>query len=400
MEKLDAINIYYKGYLAEIGGIETVTYNIAYKYAKQKDILFLLGGGHPNQIKRLIEIGARLSTYDSKRTYRCKRVFVTSEKEIPNNIVYEEAVRVSHATPEDLMKYGFRLPSDMNKAINYGVSKYVCQNTEKIAKVKCIYCPNPYIEEQAKPLLKLVSPQRMSWEKGLPLMQKMAEELEKHNIPFIWTIICNNLDDVVKLNNKNFVFLKSRLDIKPYIKDADYLVLLSNTEGSPMAPQEALMMGVPIVVTHLPWVDDLDILDKGFFLDLDLSNLDVEEIYRKKGTFKFKWNPPKDIWGDLLLDGKIENKELKEMKLCLVKATQNVLYAGGVYIQEAGGIPKPGDTFEVLEERLDTLATSNNVTNKPLVELIKVIEEKKVDDTKKEVKKTVRKENKNGKNTK
>lgn len=376
----DAINIYYKEYLCEMGGIETVTYNIAAKYAHKKDILFLIGG-HPNQIKRIIKLGAKVAPIDKNKTYRCKRVFVTSEKEIPEFIIYDEAVRISHANPEDLMRHGFKLPKDMDKAINYGVSRDVCETTEKLANVKCEYCPNPYIEEEVRPLLKLISPQRMTWEKGMPLMQKMAAELDKHNIPFQWIVACNNYEDVKKLDNPSFMFLKSRLDIKSFIKEADYLVLLSNTEGSPMAPQEALMMGIPIIVTHIPWVDDLDIKDKGFFLNLDLSDLDVEEIYKRKGTFKFNWNPPEDFWGDLLLDGKCE-KEIELMELYKVKAT-GFAKEKGIYIGEANGIPEEDQEFEITKDRIDVLL-GNNKYNAVFIKDVRKIETEKTVEKKEE----------------
>lgn len=357
MEHYDAINIYYKRYMAEIGGIETMTYNLAYKY-RDKDVMFLFGGCHPGQLVRLLEVGANVVEYDMNKTYRCKRCFLSFDSNIPSNIIADDYVRIGHNNFEILTDLGFVMPEDADKTINYGVSREACESLEKILGKECEYCPNPYIDIDPKPLLKLVSPQRVSPEKGPDRIRMMAEELDKHHIPFQWTIITNDKQTVEDLGNDSIVYLKARLDIFPYVKDADYLVLLSNYEGSPMAPQEALMMGVPIIVTNLGWVKDLGIDERhGFFLNKDLSDLDVEEIYRKKGTFKFDWQPPEDIWKDLLLDGKSEKRK-KPMELYRVKATKEA-FERNILIPEAGGVPEEGQEFNIPESRIATLLGKN-----------------------------------------
>ncbi len=364
---LDAINIYYKDVICEIGGIETMTYNLAAKY-KDKDILFLFGEIHPRQLVRLLELGSKVRTYEKNRTYHCKRCFVTLDKDIPENIIAEEYIRIGHNNFDIIQELGYwKPPKDLEKGEYYAVSKGAISSIERLTGKKCGYCPNPYLPLDPKPLLKLVSPQRMSVEKGPQRMEYMAKQLEKHGIPFIWTVITNNRKAVEELDSDNFVFLESRLDVASYVKDADYLVLLSDAEGSPMAVQEALMMGVPVICTDLHWVDELDIRNKGFFLKLDLSDLDVEEIYKRKGTYKFKWEPPKDIWGDLLLDGKAERTE-ENMKLYTVKATKEARERNLV-IPESGGIPEEGDEFRVAEDRIDKL-TGNNAWNAAFVEVI------------------------------
>ena len=378
---LDAINIYYKDIICEIGGIETMTYNLAAKY-KDKDILFLFESIHPQQLVRLLELGSVVQTYRKNRTYRCKRCFVTLDREIPENIIAEEYIRIGHNNFDILQELGYwKPPKDLEKGSYYAVAKGAMPSVEHLTGKKCGYCPNPYLPMDPKPLLKLVSPQRMSTEKGPQRMKYMAQELDKHGIPFIWTVITNNPNAVKALDNKSFVYLESRLDIASYVKDADYLVLLSDAEGSPMAVQEALMMGVPVVCTDLHWVEELDIRDKGFFVKLDMSDLDVEEIYRKKGTFKFKWEPPKDIWGELLLDGTVERDESEIMKIYKVKATKEA-ETRGIVIAESGGIPKEGQEFKVSEDRIDALANGNNRWGLKFVEVIEEAERPKTTENK------------------
>jgi len=349
----DAINIYYKNHLAEIGGIETMTYNLAYKYAKSKDILFLIGDGDPKQIKRLSKI-AKVEKYNPSKQYFCKKVFITYETYVPENIHAEHRARVSHGDLIEIQSHGWDLPKDETITEDYGVSKNTCETVKKVMGKNAIYCPNPFIKEEIKPLLKLISPQRMTWEKGKERIKKIASELDKKEIPYQWLVFCNYEKEVQDMDNPNIIWVKSRLDIKSYIKDADYLVLVSDNEGSPMAPQEALMCGTPVIVTDLPCYKDLSIdSSNGFILKKDLSNLDVNEIYNKKDTFKFNWNPPKDIWGDILLDGKVE-KEYQEYMLIKVKAT-SLSQDTGLSISELGRIAKPDEVFEIEESRLNKL---------------------------------------------
>lgn len=396
MKDLDAVNIYYKPHMSEIGGVETMTYNLAVKYAKKKDILFLFRSGHINQLSRLRKI-ADVQIYDEKKIYRCKRCHIAFDTPIPKNIIADDYVRMGHANFVDLVNTGhWKMPEDADQTINYGVSGDTCRSIEQLTGKKCGYCPNPYIHEIPKPLLKLISPQRISWEKGSERIKEMAKQLDEHNIPFQWIIASMNKDDVNQLNNPSIIWLKSRLDIKSYIADADYLVLLSDTEGSPMAPQEALMLGVPIIVTKLPWVDDLGIDENyGFFLKKDMSNLDVEEIYEKKGKFKFKFEPPEDKWDELLLDGKVEKtkERRKLMEFYRVKATAEAKERGAE-IPEAGGIPEPNQEFEVTEDRLEAL-TGKNIFGAVFVSVIGKVEQNKAEeateDPKPKKKKTTKK---------
>lgn len=359
---MDAVNIYYRNYLAEIGGIDTVTYNIAYKYSKKKDILFLIGDGDIKQLKRLSKI-ARVEQYDPRKTYRCKKLFITYETEVPKNIVAEKYARVSHGDLFAITEKGWHPVKDEKITEDYGVSENTCKSAEWYFGRPCTLCPNPIIYEEARPLLKIVSPQRMTWEKGKSRIREMSRQLDEHDIPYQWLIICNRKEDVLELDNPNLIWVKSRLDIKPFIKDADYLALLSDCEGQPMSPQEALVLGTPVIVTDLPCYKDFKLNDKNsFIIKKDLSNLDVEEIYKKKGTFNFKWTPPNDIWGDILEDGKVEHKETKSMKFYKVKANIKWLEGGGIPCADLNRVPQPGETWIVTEARAKELVTKGRTS--------------------------------------
>ncbi len=378
-QTLDAVNIYYKRNLDEIGGIETMTYNLAVKY-QDRDILFLSEHIHPRQLPRLLKV-ATVEKYDPKRTYRCRNCFLTFENEVPKNIIAERYIRMAHNNHVILKEDGYVLPDDFDQTENYGVSKDACRAMEQLTGKKCGYCPNPYLPIKVTPLLKLVSPQRWSPEKGIDRIEKMARMLRQKGIPFIWYIVTNNRNGVEKLGIPELVHVPADLDVTPWISDADYLVLLSKLEGSPMAPQEALMLGKPLIVTKLGWVEDLGLDERhGFFVKEDLSDLDVEEIYQRKGTFSFNWSPPEDRWGELLLEGKIERKS-KPMKLYRMKATDES-YNKGVIVMELGRIAEEGEEFETTEDRIEVL-TGNNTFGCAFAEVIGEVKEKKEEPEKK-----------------
>lgn len=80
--------------------------------------------------------------------------------------------------------------------------------------------------------------------------------------------------------------------------------------GFGYAPAEALMLGVPVITTPCPAFLEIGIKDRenGFVLDYDMKDIPIEEIY--KGLPKFKYEPPKDRYGEILAPGKSNYKEL------------------------------------------------------------------------------------------
>lgn len=79
--------------------------------------------------------------------------------------------------------------------------------------------------------------------------------------------------------------------------------------GFGFSPVEALLLGVPVILTKCPVFDEIGIKDKvhGFLLDFNMENVPIKEIY--KGLPPFKYQPPKDNWKKLLYPGKNHYKE-------------------------------------------------------------------------------------------
>ena len=118
-------------------------------------------------------------------------------------------------------------------------------------------------------------------------------------------------------------------------------------------------MGVPVIVTKLPVLGELGInKNNGFILEFDMSNLDVEAIYKKAGKFKFEYEQKQDIWGDLLTNKKSTYEEELNMNYKVEALDTYEKYK--VTDVDLGYIPKTGETFIVNNERLDVLLGANS----------------------------------------
>lgn len=88
------------------------------------------------------------------------------------------------------------------------------------------------------------------------------------------------------------VYMKPSHDFMDYIKEADYGVQLSDTEGYSYFINECLQYGTPVISTDFPSVyESVEDEVNGYILDMDLKNLDIDKIVNnipKDFTYKEK----------------------------------------------------------------------------------------------------------------
>ena len=203
---------------------------------------------------------------------------------------------------------------------------------------------NPIVVDKPKKMLRLISPTRMTWEKGMGRMKILAKALEDADIPYSWEVFTADRD---RIENPNFVYRKPTLDISPHIAAADYLVQLSDTEGYSYSILESLCLGTPVIVTDFPSAhEQVTNGVNGFILPMDMSEIPIDKIYR--GLRKFKYTPNEDGWGDILAPGK-GNYEDEKNSLVRVKCKQFYFDVGLNEYQ------RPGDEQEVTVIRADKL---------------------------------------------
>ena len=287
-------NILYFDNINSIGGVEQYFYYLAKKY-NDYDITVIYSKGDEKQIRRLREY-IRVIKFDGKRI-KCKKAFFNYSKQIIDSIDAEEYIEVIHyvPTPGQLVEIHPKITKYL------GVSQLVCDEFTRLQGIPCELAYNPVEIDKPRKVLKLISGTRLTLEKGKKRMIRLAEELDKAGIPYLWLIFT---DDEKAIDNPNVIYMKPTLNIVDYIVMADYLVQLSDTESFSISINEALKLGVPIISTDLPILKELGIENgkHGYLIDLDMNNIPIQDIYNK--IPKVKYNPPKDQWSKYLVKGK------------------------------------------------------------------------------------------------
>lgn len=122
--------------------------------------------------------------------------------------------------------------------------------------------------------MKLITLSRISKEKGFERMLKLANLLPT---PYQWDVYGDTKNSYAQSLIHKFPkvvnFKGFDPNAKSFIKDYDYLVQLSDTEGCPYVVLEALQAKTPVISTDYPSAKELIIQGvTGHILDMDLNN--------------------------------------------------------------------------------------------------------------------------------
>ena len=316
-------NIFYFRIISKIGGTEQFLYEIAKKY-KDWDITVFYDGADPWQLKRLRNFVRCKQRVKGKKVI-CDKAFFNFNTDMIDDVEAKEYYFISHANYEEL---GYTPPIENKKLTNYvGVSKFSADKLDEFGKkigkeIKTLPCYNPLTLEPKEKVMHLVSACRLNdvvkggvrTQKLIQALDRYCEETGRH---YLWTIFTNpNLK--VKIDSPNVVIMKPRVDVRPYIAEADYVLQLSNDmETYCYTINEALGYGVPIVTTPLSIVKELPI-DDNMRIELDYNCSNVDEVARQifeKKVKPFNYEIPRDDWDKLLEKGKSTYEEEKKMKI-------------------------------------------------------------------------------------
>lgn len=303
--------IIYVNHINYIGGIETWLYEIAKKYGEKRNITLLYGWIAPKQLYRLRRL-IKCVKYE-KQKIECNKFIFCFGFEAINTVKAKEFIYFIHA---DYKAQNLKVTIPKETTSIYAVSQlardsFYETHKEQIDKlgltVEVAY--NPITIEKPKRVLTLISPTRLSKEKGGHRMVAMAKRLKEKGIPFNWLVYS---DRTIDCDTSHFIMMQPELNIRDYIADADYLVQLSDTESYAYSIVEAACLGTPIIATEIPVLDEMKIKDgeNAFILKFDLSNLDevIDRMYSNnlKG---FKYIPNHSNKEYLKMLGKETKKE-------------------------------------------------------------------------------------------
>lgn len=169
-------NVFYFYYINAIGGVETMFYQLAKKYTKY-DITVLYSSGDEQQIKRLKKY-VRVKRYNGE-SIKCEKLFLNYNIDLIDKIEAKEYYEIIHADYK-AMKI---TPSTHPKITKYlGVSQVACDSFTEITGLPCTLMYNPFTLEHPQKVLTLISATRLTREKGLQRMRKLAEALDEAGV--------------------------------------------------------------------------------------------------------------------------------------------------------------------------------------------------------------------------
>ena len=339
-------NVFYQLHINKIGGIETFLYELArLSYEHKRDLTIVYRSGDPVQIARIRKYCRILSLAEIEKPIKCHKAFFNYAVDAIDLFEADEYIQLIHADfkSEILQGWIHSNPQSDKITTRYAVSTNNKKSYEEVTnyKVKGVLYNPIQIDEEPR-VMTLVSAQRMSGEKGVNRIKKLVKMLDTARVPYVWHIFA---DKPVDMESENVMFHKSTLDVRRWLKYTDYTVLLSDTEGFPYTIYESLCLGTPIIVTPLLMLDEMGVNSKNsIILDFDMSNVDVQEIYKKAGTFKFKYEKKPDGWLELLP----EESDYKYVSV-KVRATRTYL---DIYLKTK---IEAGEVYEVPSERANIL---------------------------------------------
>jgi len=321
----------YHSHFCEIGGVETFVYNFVLNLWEYYDITVLYDTGHYTQLRRIYPY-CTLERYSKTKKYVCD-IFIRNSVwgYVPDNVTSRDNlyIEMRHANYKYLadnkfLEAQYRPFDKTNKVIGCGyfVSKMsdlvLHDNPETIQNILA-----PKVE--TKPVLHLISCTRIDDAKGGWRMKKLCEMLREANIKFDWKIFTNGDHAIV---GEEIQYYKPRFDIWDYLADADFTVLLSDTEGLPYTVQESLEYKTPCIVTDIPGCTEL-IKDgiNGYVVPLNME-FDVTKLLKIPVLDEYD-NHAKEKWLKTLGGGvymKKTEKKVEELKLIKLEATNTEEY--------------------------------------------------------------------------
>lgn len=317
-------NIIYISNISKLGGVESFAFYMVKKY-KDLDIAVVCKSGDYVQLERIRKF---CPAYIHRgEDIICKVIIINYDTSILDFVKQGDCYMVVHADYSQSCYTIYPKWNDPRIKKVLAITKYIQKMLKDKFNVDSELCYNPLILDKPQKRITLVSATRLSRIKGGERMKALAYALDNSGIDYVWYVFTNDNDCI---NSPNVIFLKPRLDVIKWIAEADALVQLSDTEACSYSINEALSYGKAVVVTPLPYLNELPVAnEKIFILDFNLQNIKdvVEKIKSLKSQNKRNATNYgyilSDNYKNILAEGKSKylSKEWKErMKKIKVKA--------------------------------------------------------------------------------
>lgn len=313
-----------------IGGIETFIYHFA-RLMKDHEITLVVGNCPENQLRRYEEY-INVIDYSSRDRYVCDTLIVLRILDrIPNNFEYKQSIQMVHAcrtNPNWHIKQNTEYIVNVSQT---GKESFGEESTDGIVIHNPIYTR----DERALILVsatRIPAPDKGDNEKR---MRRLAEMLNEAKIPFVWF---NFSEGQIPNPPKGMVNMGLEMDIQPYIRSADYLVQLSDSECWSYSILEALTQGTAVIVTPFPSGEEMGIKDgeNGYVVPYDMT-FDVSKLLNiPRFTYEYDNKQIKRQWEKIF---KQKQKKRSKWEVQVIQKYHDVLFDKTMEVGEIVSMP-------------------------------------------------------------
>ena len=338
--------VVYQYNINKIGGIEKFLYEFFKEFHDKYDITFLYTNGDLNQLLRYRKL-VKCIKYTGQQVVCNKYINASTQHEIVGQVEAKENfyAKVFHA---DFTAMNWKFYQHPKTNYHIAVSEIAKESVIKQAPdIPCEVIYNLIKIEKPKRVLNLISMTRLTEEKGAGVMNAFAKRLKELEIPYNWVVFT----DAKLKSNDGMIYRTPELNTQDYINNfkelGGYYFSGSKTESWGYSLAEALEMGLPLITTRIPVLDELGFEEgvNGFILEQDLSNLDdvIQKAYSNNLKFKHKKKDKPKQWIKLL--GEFKESNYKPSNKITIRAKTNYNDI------QVGRLINKGEIYEVTEQR-------------------------------------------------
>ena len=317
--KRDMIIYFY--HLHIIGGIETWMYNLGRRY----EFSVVYNSADKNQIERLNNIGVETIKSVGQPIECEKLIFPVFNN--PTFINAKKRIAFIHGMYDVLSDLDTLPEFDEIYAVSQGAADAFYKRYGVKPKVLYNYID---VEKKEKPLIIGVF-SRLSKEKGKERVIYLLNKFEEKHKPFLLLVFT---DLPFEYKDSRVVFINPELNPFGWMSICDYICQLSDTEAGCITVQEGLKLGIPVIITKLPILEEFGINESNAkILEFDMSNLDVDDLWNipvvknwkepvskewedimKKRVFREKYNAVEELKEEIFRKEALEFAELGKKK--------------------------------------------------------------------------------------
>lgn len=293
-------NILYIRDISALGGVETWAYEIAKKY-HDLDLAVVVKTIDFHQLQRLSKL---VPVYrHTNQKIECDVAVINYDTSIIPYINAKVGIYQTIHGDYENPAYSWSSPTSPKIKEYICITDYLMDSVKRITgntNLRLSY--NPLTPDKVDKPLILLSATRLSPIKGLDRMRKLAHALDKSGVNYVWFVFTNSKDEI---HSHNVIFLDNNLNMSKWYELADFVVQLSDTEACSYTIAESLFRNTPIIVTPLPYLEEIGVKDgeNAYILNFDCSNLN--DIVKKiTNVPKFNFKKWEDDYGNIFTDKK------------------------------------------------------------------------------------------------